>query len=132
MYIHNKRRRAKLREFLFWLKKKLRCHACGQRVHPYILQFDHDRGMRKKLAVAHAATKNNTAASLIREIVKCTPRCANCHQLKTWDPEAYRKMKKTKVKRPKYIENEKALWKFYRNWEENEWTLRESIKSRKN
>lgn len=132
MYAHNKRRRQKLREFLFWLKSRLRCHSCGRKVHPYVLQFDHDRGAKKKLAVAHAATKTNTVATLVREIVKCTPRCANCHQLKTWDPEVYRQMEKPYVRRPKCLENEKELWKLYRYWENNEWTSRKSKGSRRN
>lgn len=121
MYVHNKRRRKKIRAFVFWLKSRLRCHDCGGTFHPTCLQFDHDRGKKKSAAVANYIGTGGTVKGTLEEIVKCTPRCANCHHLRTLAPEIHRKRRGKKHSRPYVIRNITNLWNAYYRWERREW-----------
>lgn len=53
------------------------CADCGE-TDPVVLDFDHVRG--KKLAAIAEMMSQCGAVRLLREIAKCTVRCANCHR----------------------------------------------------
>lgn len=68
------------RLFLAKLKSKVGCQDCGE-TDPRVLDFDHDDASEKSGSVSHMLKTSLLAA--LREAVKCTVRCANCHRKRT-------------------------------------------------
>lgn len=57
------------------------CLDCGGRYPPYIMDFDHLPGTKKKAAVG--LMFGTTVESLLEEIAKCDLVCSNCHRERT-------------------------------------------------
>ena len=57
------------------------CADCGQPYPPYVMDFDHVRGV-KVGNIAHMKTYVPTA-TLRAEIAKCDVVCANCHRIRS-------------------------------------------------
>ena len=56
------------------------CVDCGKHYPPYVMDFDHVRGSKRK-----AISKwRGTTALLLLEIGKCDLVCANCHRERTY------------------------------------------------
>jgi hypothetical protein len=72
--------RVKLRELTHELKN-VPCADCGVRYPPYVMQFDHVRGIKK----ANVAWLVNvgTFEQVLEEVSKCEIVCANCHSERT-------------------------------------------------
>src|SRR5690606_4196891 len=67
------------RDFLNAYKVACGCVDCGCRGPACVLDFDHLRG--KKFTIGEGTAKRGK--TLLREIMKCDVRCANCHRIKT-------------------------------------------------
>ena len=71
-------------------KIKRGCVCCGYKKHASALDFDHldpsakSMGVSQMLALSFKRLKN--------EINKCQVLCANCHRIKTADPEQFKKL----------------------------------------
>jgi hypothetical protein len=59
------------------------CTDCGVRYPPYVMQFDHVRGV-KRLNVSAMASCTYGPAPILAEIAKCDLVCANCHAERTY------------------------------------------------
>lgn len=62
--------------------KDVPCLDCGVKYPPYVLEFDHVRGVKVNevsLMVAHGVA----VETLLAEIQKCEVVCANCHKTRT-------------------------------------------------
>ncbi len=55
--------------------------ACGE-TDPLVLDFDHDDPTTKRIEVSKLRY-NSKWETILKEIVKCTIRCANCHRRRT-------------------------------------------------
>lgn len=74
--------RKTLVDFIWEYKKQHACVDCGI-ADPRVLQFDH---LRDKLYnIADMPRLRVTLQKIIDEIAKCVIRCANCHQIKTFE-----------------------------------------------
>lgn len=62
-------------------KKTLECSDCGCTDYR-IMEFDHVHG--QKTANISDLVKNNSWKSLMAEVAKCEPVCANCHRIRTY------------------------------------------------
>jgi hypothetical protein len=58
------------------------CVDCGE-CDIRVLEFDHVRGKRK-YRISSMVYSGRSWKNLLREIVKCDVRCANCHSLRTY------------------------------------------------
>ena len=79
----SKRRKKELSLFIESLKSKP-CMDCGKKYPPYVMDFDHREGEKKrgcisKLSLASSLSKKN----LMEEINKCDLVCSNCHRIRT-------------------------------------------------
>lgn len=63
------------------LKESKPCTDCGKFFPYYIMQFDHVSD--DKLFTIGNKVRNNFNKSVIEEIEKCEPVCANCHAERT-------------------------------------------------
>lgn len=65
--------------------KSVPCMDCGEKYPPYVMDFDHVRGVK----VANVATLvgQSNERKLREEIEKCDVVCANCHRERTWNGE---------------------------------------------
>jgi hypothetical protein len=70
-------------EYINALKIARGCVDCGYRAHPVALQFDHRDPAKKKFAIS--SRMNNNWEVILAEIEKCDVRCANCHQIRTFE-----------------------------------------------
>jgi 5-methylcytosine-specific restriction endonuclease McrA len=66
------------------------CFCCGYRDHPAALDFDHIDPKKKSCQIAQMASHSREV--LMREIKKCIVLCANCHRIKTFDPQGFLKL----------------------------------------
>lgn len=73
------RAEARGRAFLYELKNRP-CMDCGRSFPPYVMQFDHARGV-KVFTIGQQAKRSLVA--LAREVAKCDVVCANCHFIRT-------------------------------------------------
>lgn len=58
------------------------CADCETEFPPYILQYDHVRGIKK--GNLRDIARNGTMEELLEEIEKCEIVCANCHAHRTY------------------------------------------------
>lgn len=74
-----------VRNYINDFKKDKPCADCGI-VYPLcVMEFDHQRDKRFEIAVA--ATRGYSLESVKAEIEKCELVCANCHRIRTHQPE---------------------------------------------
>ena len=57
------------------------CRDCGIQYPPYVMDFDHVRGI-KLFNIARKASGGDTQA-ILDEVDKCDLVCANCHRMRT-------------------------------------------------
>jgi hypothetical protein len=57
------------------------CANCGE-TDPLVLDFDHDDPKAKRIEVSKMRNRNKWE-TILKEIEKCTVRCANCHRRRT-------------------------------------------------
>jgi hypothetical protein len=69
-----------LKQFIYDFAKLNGCFDCGEK-DPCCLDFDHNRD--KKFNISQLVNSGCSFATLMKEIDKCTIRCANCHRRKT-------------------------------------------------
>lgn len=62
--------------------KDVPCIDCGKTYPPYVMDFDHRRGV--KVAKVSALVYANSVRLLLEEIEKCDVVCANCHRERTF------------------------------------------------
>lgn len=74
------RRRQKLK--LLELKAQSPCTDCGNKFHPFIMEFDHTDPSNKLFPVGRAGGRSGTQIS--KEMEKCELVCANCHKMRTF------------------------------------------------
>jgi hypothetical protein len=72
-------------------KSKKGCFCCGYNKHPSALDFDHIDPKQKVMAVSQMLALKEER--LLLEIEKCQVLCANCHRIKTTDPDLFEKIK---------------------------------------
>jgi hypothetical protein len=75
-------RRSQFRKVIDEVKTEAVCADCGIDYPPYIMDFDHVRGV-KKCGVSQVHLIASLEA-LYEEIAKCDVVCANCHRHRTW------------------------------------------------
>jgi len=61
--------------------KDVPCADCGNKYPPYVMDFDHVRGVKSFSIAQTSYTK--PLRDLKREIEKCEVVCANCHRIRT-------------------------------------------------
>lgn len=87
--IQRRKRKATL-EWVNAYKTEKGCEVCGYNVHPAALDFDHiDRTMKSFDVSQVLGSKSDDAVRA--EIVKCRVLCANCHRIKTYENEDFRR-----------------------------------------
>lgn len=74
---YSTRKRRSHQEFISLLKISKGCSACGENVHPGVLDFHHI-GSDKDLNISTLVGRN--LPKLINEIQKCVVLCASCHR----------------------------------------------------
>lgn len=99
-----KERRIETRNYISSLKSKP-CTDCGISYPPYVMDFDHVRGV-KLMEVAHITNLRDTT-KLHAEIEKCDLVCANCHRERT-HARGYKTSITQKAASMHEIEQEKA------------------------
>lgn len=75
-----------------WLKEYLRanpCVDCGE-ADIRVLEFDHRNPADKVANVGRLAADGFGVKSLIREVLKCEVRCANCHRIRTTEEHHFK------------------------------------------
>lgn len=70
------------RQWLHELKKTLSCVYCGED-NPLVIDFDHIDRATKVQTPATMVTGGYAWESVVAEINKCQPVCANCHRIKS-------------------------------------------------
>ncbi len=78
------------KNFVDSYKKKKGCFCCGYNIHPSALDFDHINPEEKTMNVSQMLALNKDR--LLAEVKKCQVLCANCHRIKTADPELFNKL----------------------------------------
>lgn len=63
------------------------CLDCGVEYPPYVMDFDHVRGV-KMAAIGDLVRRGFGIKTIADEIVKCELVCANCHRERTYGPSA--------------------------------------------
>ena len=85
-----KQQYAKNSQIIRETKLKQGCQCCGYKTHACALDFDHLNPTTKVRGIAQLCTANTS--KLLQEIKKCQVLCANCHRIKTHDPEAFKQL----------------------------------------
>lgn len=62
--------------------KDVPCTDCGVRYPPYVMDFDHVRGV-KIIDLSNVRRAKWSFAKIQEEIDKCEVVCANCHRIRT-------------------------------------------------
>jgi hypothetical protein len=65
-----------------WSQKDKPCADCGVKYSPWVMDFDHVRGVKIQNVAYLAMTKNRDA--VLEEIAKCDVVCSNCHRERTY------------------------------------------------
>lgn len=78
----NQEVRRRQKERLLDLKKNTPCHDCGQKFHPFIMEFDHFDPANKLFSIGKSGRVSDK--QLREEMAKCNLVCANCHKLRTF------------------------------------------------
>lgn len=79
-YEQQKKRRDKIRQWIFNLILKSQCLDCSEK-NPLVLDFDH-RG-DKEFNISEKMQGDCSLERIKKEIEKCDIRCANCHRIRT-------------------------------------------------
>lgn len=82
---YNRRSHERKRVWAISLKDKP-CADCGGTFPPYVMDFDHVRGV-KTANVAELLWGNVSKDIVLAEIAKCELVCANCHRIRTHSRE---------------------------------------------
>jgi hypothetical protein len=72
------RRREIIRE-----AKNKPCKDCGGSFPPYVMDFDHTRGI-KRFDISQAIGSGKSDAKILKEIKKCDVICSNCHRIRSF------------------------------------------------
>ncbi len=80
---HKRRKYAEKLAWYWALKERLPCTGCGEHVHHAAMTFDHLPG-KKKLDDVGSTVRRAGPRTLLAEIAKCEPVCANCHAVRTF------------------------------------------------
>ncbi len=75
------------RNFVERWKLAAGCIDCGYNKHPAALDFDHVQGTKIE-TVSYMVACQRALRTILKEIVKCVVRCANCHRIVTTDRRA--------------------------------------------
>lgn len=78
------------RDIMHSRKLESGCECCGYRESAVALDFDHRVPSEKVSEVALMGTTNR--AKLFQEMDKCRILCANCHRIKTYEPQKFAAM----------------------------------------
>lgn len=81
-YHYNRDRRIRLRRLTDQVKIDRGCEDCGFNSHPAALEFHHING--KKHEIVSRLVSYGSRAGILREMLKCTVLCANCHRIRTF------------------------------------------------
>ncbi len=68
--------------FLLKFLSKNPCVDCGE-ANPIVLEFDHINIKNKTANVSEMLRLKHSKEKILKEIMKCQVRCANCHRRKT-------------------------------------------------
>lgn len=79
---HTDQQRELNRKNLFEFLQGKKCADCGN-TDFRVLEFDHDNRKDKRMGVCKMVCRGHAWNSILKEIEKCTVRCANCHRIKT-------------------------------------------------
>ena len=74
------KRRTQSRQRVIHAAKDVPCADCGVRYPPYVLDFDHVRGV-KECTIGRCLSQS--LVKIETEIAKCEVVCANCHRERT-------------------------------------------------
>lgn len=77
-----RRNKSHVRRKLLWEAKRRSCADCGVQYPPYVMDFDHVRGV-KTLKLSSVVMQRSKGA-VLAEIEKCDIVCANCHRERTY------------------------------------------------
>jgi len=78
----NQRTRKRAKAKLMEQKADTPCTDCGQKFHPYIMEFDHLDPSTKISAIGRMNAASGR--TFTEELAKCELVCANCHKLRTF------------------------------------------------
>src|SRR5436309_103995 len=73
-------RRTHSRQLVIWKHKNVPCADCRKRYPPYVMDFDHVRGI-KTTCVGRLLSQS--IKKIEEEIAKCEVVCGNCHRERT-------------------------------------------------
>lgn len=76
-----KRRKNRVRKFIYDYKLGKPCHDCGRIFPPHVMDFDHVNGKSLNLSLAYQ--RQWSEERITEEINKCDLVCANCHRIRT-------------------------------------------------
>jgi hypothetical protein len=62
--------------------RRVPCADCGVRYEPWVMQFDHRDGTKKKFLVSRMIHRGRK--TILEEVAKCDIVCANCHRERTY------------------------------------------------
>jgi hypothetical protein len=82
-YLAKNKRRKKSNAIFINSQKQGPCMDCGETYPPWVMDFDHRDGKKKKFSISEANTVSKE--TIIKEIEKCDLVCANCHRQRTHD-----------------------------------------------
>ena len=71
-----------------WKAKDVPCTDCGIKYAPYVMDFDHVRGI-KSYNVSSMVNKGVSVKNIEAEISKCEVVCSNCHRERTYKRREY-------------------------------------------
>lgn len=77
--IRNKRIRTSIKNYLWSYLTTHSCVDCGEN-DPIVLEFDH---IKDKSFTISSVGRDHLLEDVVKEIMKCEVRCANCHRRKT-------------------------------------------------
>lgn len=64
--------------------KKVPCKDCERSYPPYVMDFDHVRGLKRFGIAVALRGAGYSWDDVVEEIAKCDVVCANCHRIRTW------------------------------------------------
>lgn len=79
-------RRRAMKNWFKEYKQSLSCADCGESAHenPWALEFDHLDPTNKKRTISRMVSEGRSKDSILEEIAKCEPVCANCHRAREY------------------------------------------------
>lgn len=85
----NVERYYQIKKNLIWDLKSNPCTDCGVSYPPYVMQFDHVRGVKvTDIAKMMSGRSTYTVQDILEELDKCELVCANCHAIRTYNRRA--------------------------------------------